>query len=175
MTTIIPKRYKSAKFEDVPSNIQALIKNIIDSRKGIYIYGDCGTGKTHIAYAIAKYCDSEGKIRNMFFNIPELIRFLKKDFDEVNKTLSSDNTNFAEVLNYKGLLIIDDLGTEKLTDWVEETIYAIINKRYENVVPTLFTSNLSPAKLTEKYGDRIVSRIVGSCDIVELKGEDKRI
>jgi DNA replication protein DnaC len=43
------------------------------------------------------------------------------------------------------------------------------------MLPIIFTSNLEPSKLVEKYGDRIVSRIIGSCDVVELKGDDKRI
>ena len=171
---IIPKRFEKAKYEDIPSNIQDLVNNIKTSRKGIYIYGSCGTGKTHICYAIVKKIEDE-MFKIKLWSLPELLRFLKRDFDEANKQKDFDNTNFAEVINFKGILVIDDIGAEKKSEWVEETLYTIINKRYEDVLPTIFTSNYSPEQLIERLGDRIVSRIVGSCDVVELKGEDKRL
>ena len=171
---MIPKRFEDAKFEDIPENIKGLVIKIIDSRKGIYIFGSCGTGKTHIAYACTKYFD-ENKLKNWLLNMPELLKLLKDDFREENKLIAPDNTNLSKILNYRGLLIIDDIGSEKITEWVEETLYAIVNKRYEDVIPTIFTSNLSPEELTKKYGDRIVSRVVGSCDVVELTGKDKRV
>lgn len=171
---MIPKRFENAKYEDIPDNIKNLVVNIVDSRKGIYIFGSCGTGKTHICYSIVKYFD-ENKMKNWLLNMPELLKLLKEDFREENKLVSQENTNLSKIFNFRGLLIIDDIGSEKITDWVEETLYAIVNKRYEDVLPTIFTSNLSPEKLTEKYGDRIVSRIIGSCDIAELLGEDNRL
>jgi len=171
----IPKRFELAKYKDVPNNITTLFDKIKESRKGIFIHGECGTGKTHIAYAIAKQSEDVMKLDVRFYNIPDLIRHLKRDFTEENKFLSDENTNIGKLLNFSGLLILDDFGTEKLTEWVEESLYMIINRRYENVYPTIFTSNLSPEKMVEKFGDRIVSRIIGSCDIVELKGNDRRI
>jgi len=171
---IIPKRFENAKYEDVPKNIQNLIKDIKESRRGIYIYGTCGTGKTHISYAIAKKIEDE-KFKVQFWSLPELLRFFKRDFDELNKLKDFQNSNFIQIMNYKGILIIDDIGVEKMSEWVEETLYAIINKRYEDVLPTIFTSNNSPEELITRLGDRIVSRIVGSCDIIELSGKDKRL
>lgn len=171
----IPKRFELVKYGDVPESISGLFNNIKESRKGIYIHGDCGTGKTHIAYALAKEAEEVLKLNVRFYNILDLMRHLKKDFSEENKYLSEENTNFGKLLAFSGLLILDDFGTEKLTEWVEESLYLIINKRYENVYPIIFTSNLSPEKMVSKFGDRIVSRIIGSCDIVELKGTDRRI
>jgi len=171
---MIPKRFEKAEYKDIPENIQVLVKNLYDSRRGIYIFGVCGTGKTHIAYACTKYFD-ENKIKSWLLNMPEMLGLMKEDFKDENKSVATENTNFSKILNYAGVLIIDDIGSEKITEWVEEMVYAIVNKRYEDVKPTIFTSNLPPEKLIEKYGDRIVSRIVGSCDVVELKGNDKRI
>lgn len=171
---IIPIRFQQAKYEDVPSNIQSLVENIKESRKGIYIYGTCGTGKTHICYAIASKINNE-KFKIRVWSLPELLRYIKRDYDELNKGKDFENTNFAQVMNYNGILVIDDIGTEKMSEWVEETLYAIINRRYEDVMPTIFTSNYSPEELTSRLGDRIVSRIVGSCDVIELSGKDRRI
>jgi DNA replication protein DnaC len=173
--TTIPNRYKLAKYEDVPENIRKLVDNIIESRKGIYIHGECGTGKTHIAYAIYNHLIDNLKIKTKIKNLPDLLQYIKKDFDKENELISNENSYFNQIVNFNGLLIIDDIGTEKITEWVEETLYAIINKRYEEIYPTIFTSNLNLSQLKTKYGDRIVSRIVGSCDIIELTGDDKRL
>ena len=80
-----------------------------------------------------------------------------------------------KIMDFKGLLFIDDIGAEKMTEWVAETFYLILNYRYNEMLPTIFTSNLSPSELAERIGDRIVSRIIGSSDVIKLDGEDRRL
>jgi DNA replication protein DnaC len=72
------------------------------------------------------------------------------------------------------VLILDDLGAEKASEWVAETLYILIDDRYGNMKPTVFTSNYSPSELAERLGDRIVSRIMEMCRIIEIKTSDKR-
>ncbi|MFA6325044.1 MAG: ATP-binding protein [Candidatus Paceibacterota bacterium] len=168
----IPKRFKKAKFDDVPEDIKSLVKDLGNSMKGIYIYGTCGVGKTHIAYAIGDFVEKNG-IRVIFTDFSSLISFLKEDV--VSTQGSSIESNLSTILNHKGLLIIDDLGSQKMTEWVQDRIYEIVNKRYEDVVPTIFTSNLSMQDLSGVIGDRITSRIIGSCNIIKLDGEDRRL
>ena len=62
-----------------------------------------------------------------------------------------------------------------MTCWVGETFYSIINTRYERMLPTFFSSNLSLPELAEKMGDRIASRIAEMCQIIKLSGKDLRI
>lgn len=75
-------------------------------------------------------------------------------------------------------LVLDDLGTEKLSDWVQEKLYAILDWRYGQELPTLVTSNLTLAELASHYrahGPRLASRIAGMGEEVELRGRDRRV
>jgi DNA replication protein DnaC len=73
------------------------------------------------------------------------------------------------------LLIIDDIGAERVTEWVRERMVSIINTRSSNGLCTIYTSNLSPKELTEELGDRIASRVLGSSQVVEISGGDWRL
>jgi DNA replication protein DnaC len=137
-------------------------------KKGLYIYGACGTGKTHSLYAIRKNCIA-GDVNSRIINTVELLRLFKLDFNDKHEH------NFEDYLEYKGILFIDDIGAEKNSEFVDETLYHLINVRYEKMIPTCFTSNLSLKELAEKNGDRLVSRIAGMCEIIKLEGNDKRI
>ena len=166
----IPKRYAQVKYDDVPENIKEALKDL--QNKGLYLYGAVGTGKTHIAYAI--YQKSNEQVMNyvLFFNTTELLYGLRKDIDKE----PVDRWNEDEkIMKHQGIVILDDIGAEKISDWVSERFYLIVNKRYENMYPTIFTSNFPIKELANKIGDRTVSRIVEMCNIVELTGEDKRI
>ena len=173
---MIPLRYKDVKFEDVPAEIKVHFESMVQSRRGIYIYGPVGTGKTHILWAlrkkraeIAEDKKTENVMRSWFYNTTELLHKIRSDFN--NKT----EDTLTDLLEYDGILFLDDIGAEKITDWVQETFYMIINKRYEQMLPTIFTSNLPIADLAERIGDRTASRIVEMCEIIKLDGKDRRL
>lgn len=87
-----------------------------------------------------------------------------------------DDSGYREkVINSQMFIMLDDIGAEKATEWVEEFIYLVVNKRYENEHPMIFTSNLPLSQLAEKIGDRTVSRIKEMCHIIKLDGEDRRL
>ena len=183
---MIPVRFQHAKYEDVPAKIQALFDAIPKSKRGLYIHGNVGTGKTHFAYALKKKWDvpttveaskkdnsvkvSKGRTA-IFWNTTELLREMRRDFDSEQK---SNVVDYLLDNDNESLLFLDDLGSEKMSDWVAETFYLIINSRYNNVVPTIFTSNFCIPDLAERIGERTVSRIVEMCDVVELVGSDRR-
>lgn len=170
-----PQRFETAKWEDVPKDIQTHLVTIREHRKGLYIHGGVGTGKTHLLYAIKKgHEEKEVPVATVrVYNCTEMLRQMREDF---NKTDKFDHYDLLEdLLSYRGLLMIDDIGSEKLSDWVLETFYLLVNKRYEENIPTIFTSNLKIGELADRIGDRTVSRIVELCKIVSLDGEDKRI
>ena len=137
-------------------------------KKGLYIYGACGTGKTYSLYAIRKNCLAS-EVNSRIINTVELLRLFKLDFNDKHEH------NFENYLEYTGILFIDDIGAEKNSEFVDETLYHLINVRYEKMLPTCFTSNLSLKELAEKNGDRLVSRIAGMCEIIKLEGNDRRI
>ena len=167
----IPRRFENTIYKEVPENIKKSFESIPETRRGIYIHGGVGTGKTHVAYALFKEA-GERKIACGLYNTTEMFREFRNDIRK------SDNevVGMEEILlENRGLVIFDDIGAEKLTDWVSETFYLIINRRYEEMLPTIFTSNLDIAQLAERIGDRTVSRIVEMCDIIKLDGKDRRL
>lgn len=166
-----PKRYEDTSWDDVPKNIQEYINNIKQTRKGLYIHGGYGTGKTHTAWAIKEHLD-EVPLKCRMLNVTELMSDIKADFDRSPYDKKRWEQDLTE---YNGVLILDDIGAERLSDYVVEVFYLIINKRYNEMLPIIFTSNLTLGSLAEKVGERIASRIIEMCDVVELGGEDKRI
>jgi len=174
---MIPERFKNAKYEDAPQKIRELFDKVYDTRKGLYIYGEVGTGKTHIIYALKQQWESTKKPsgelrRSMLWNTTELLHSIRQDFD---RPYGDKERAEERILNYSGLLFLDDVGSEKMSEWVAETFYMIINHRYNRVLPTIFTSNLPISDLADRIGDRTVSRIAEMCDVVELIGNDRRI
>lgn len=174
---IIPARYQDASWEQVPANLKAMVEKIRETRRGIYLHGEVGTGKTHVAYGIYKHLqtpqDQGGMgLKAQILNTTELMFDIRKDFDRS----AYDKQRWDERLrDYRGVLILDDIGAERLTDFVAETFYFIINSRYNEMLPTIFTSNLPIGELADRIGDRAASRIIELCDIVKLEGEDRRL
>lgn len=167
----IPARYENSSYADVPAKLKKLFEAMKDSRKGLYLHGDVGTGKTHIAYALLKEWEAKGG-RADFWNTSELLQDFK---DEYDRDAFSKKHTFDRLMDSKRLLFLDDIGSEKVTDYVLERFYLLVNHRYNEMIPTVFTSNLSIGQLAEKIGDRIASRIVELCDVVPLTGEDRRL
>ena len=168
----IPARYASAKYEDVPENIRQKFGKILQSRRGLYLHGGVGTGKTHIAYALKKKLDKHTQLKADFWNTSELMQEIKEDFD---RDAYSKTRVFDKMTEEKMPFFLDDIGSEKLTDWVLERFYLIINRKYNEMVPIIFTSNYSIEELADRIGDRIASRIVEMCDIIKIDGPDRRL
>jgi len=167
----IPRRFENCDYKEVPANIKKSFEAISETRRGIYIHGGVGTGKTRIAYALLKEA-GERKISCGLWNTTEMFRQFRRDI----KRSDDDRADVEDVLlESRGLLVFDDIGAEKLSEWVSETFYLIINRRYEEMIPTIFTSNLDIGQLAERIGDRTVSRIVEMCDIIKLDGQDRRL
>jgi len=169
---MIPKRYENAKYDDIPSDIRKYFEAMRESRRGLYIYGGIGTGKTHIAYALVNVSLEKAKLHTRIWNTTELFHEMRLDMDRSynNKILPEE-----DIIKHRGIVILDDIGSEKISDWVMENFYLIVNSRYNECLPTIFTSNLPIAELAERISDRTVSRIVEMCDIFKIDGEDRRI
>jgi len=141
--------------------------------KGLFLYGNVGTGKTHLAVAIVDYIarlhknEINGSIR--FITVTELLQTIKDSFKY------TDGKNVIDRFKKCRLLIIDDMGTNKVTDWTQEVFYSIINYRYENLLPTIITTNLTIDEFKKVNDERLMSRIFEMCKGVKLSGEDHRI
>lgn len=145
---------------------------------GLILFGSYGTGKTHLAVAILHEL-IERDINGLFVTVPELLNEIRKDF---NVDKESKKSELLESIKTAEFLILDDLGAEKTSDWVREQLFMIINARYENMLPTIITTNIKllPANdkdidnLESKVGARTVSRIIEMCNGIMLNGDDYR-
>lgn len=145
---------------------------------GLYIMGGNGTGKTHLAAAIAIDL-MRREIPVIFRNSVTLMQELRDKLDHPDESIHG----FYRSLREADLLIIDDLGKERCTEWTMSELYGIVNDRYEDMRPTIITTNYSPdnlaAALIPSGGDRtkidaVVSRLRESCAVIVLDGEDYR-
>lgn len=156
-------RYKDATIEECDVKLKDAIKLAIEEKKGIFVYGNTGVGKTYFCYAVGN--TKKIKVENFVLLLSEFRDYMMKGFynEKVKELCEAD------------YLIIDDIGSEKVTDFVIEFIYTIVNRRYENQKRTILTTNLQFKEFGDRYGDRILSRIAEMCIMVELKGNDKRL
>lgn len=166
-----PKRYQDAEYKAIPGEIKGVFERAIGDRRGLYIHGPVGSGKTFVAWAIANEWEKKNR-RTKFWNTTELLHEIRRDFDlpPIDKSHAAD-----DLLAYDGLLFLDDVGAERMTEWVAETFYLVLNRRYDRMLPTIITSNLPVSELAERIGDRAASRIVEMCEVIELVGSDRRI
>lgn len=134
---------------------------------GLLLWGDVGTGKTFFAACIANYLIDRG-VPVMMTNF---IRLSNALWDE------GDRNEYINSLNRYKLLIIDDLGAERQSEFMLEQVYNIIDSRYKNGQPLIITTNLSLTELKNpsdiKYS-RIYSRIIEMCVPVKFEGADRR-
>lgn len=163
-----PLRFANSDFSKLPKDVREKIEKVKETRRGLYIWGPVGTGKTYAAYAILKKLGDMG-IRGNLHTSPELMDMLRDDYGH------KDTYNLERLLDNRGVLIIDDLGAEKASDWVTETLHKIVDKRYREVLPTIITSNFDLGELAGRVGDRIPSRLAEMCDLIRLEGEDRRL
>ena len=146
------------------SRAAKLAKGFIENRpkRGVFFYGATGTGKTFLAAIIAQSFIRDGK-RVTFYDMPSLYDAIKHTFDTNESTAA-----FIDNVCDSDLLILDDMGTERVTDWTSEQLYLIVNRRYNANRPLIATSNFDFAGLERRLGNdltarRIVSRLEEMC------------
>lgn len=135
-----------------------------ENNLGLVIFGDVGTGKSYMAAAIANAL------------IDRFVSVRMTNCSNIINAIFKDNSIIDELDKFD-LLILDDFGTERLTDFGEEQIYNIINGRYECGKPLIITTNLNLKEMKEPQsisGKRIFDRIWEMCSPVEIKGESIR-
>jgi DNA replication protein DnaC len=175
------KGYTLGNFRVVVSNSAARARMKVDeylenweenreAGRGLYFCGGVGTGKTHLAVAVMQEIIRRKRVPSLFVTIPELLDNLRGAYNDPARDLDE----WMDAVKNADLLILDDLGSEKATTWVQERLFVIVNHRYREALPTIFTSNIGPEALPSQLGQRTASRIIAMCEGVELEGADYR-
>lgn len=178
-TTAVPYRYRDATAEH--PDIQAWADraaNDIHEGGFLVITGNVGTGKTHQAYGALRRIAEAGpkRFEMLAVTAPDMYARLRPNGSD--KGAEYELKQFARI----PLLLIDDLGTEKLSEFTEEATYRIVNERYNACLPLLITTNhlvrADPASdrpdLVTRLGDRLASRVAQDAHVVTLTGPDLR-
>ncbi len=141
---------------------------------GLLLMGGCGAGKTHLAVAVLHELIISGKPgRLLFSNFQDLIQQIHASFgsDQV-----PDKSEILRPLIEADLLVLDELGSQKPTSFVQDVLYYVINSRYNDALPTIFTTNYFDGpqerdeSLEQRIGQRLRSRLHEMCEPVLLPG-----
>lgn len=144
------------------------VRFILNPNASYYFSGYCGAGKSTQAllharnFITSNSLTSEWQDQNMeFIRFTDFVTIARKSFGERDQAWSN-RQRIKDIMKIK-YLILDDIGTEKQTEYVNQLIYELMEARYTNDCITVMTSNYCVEEIKEKYGDRISSRITGIC------------
>lgn len=183
LSAVIPRRYRDVAFDrppvteieprravDAVRSFAGRIDDHLDGGHGLWLMGPVGTGKTTLAMLVSKAAMEAGRTVAIY-SLPRLL-------NEIRTTFGTDRSHLdlLDRLTAVDLLHVDDVGAERMTDWVMEELYSIVNSRYEDERSIVLTTNiLDRDALCEQIGARTVSRLTEMCDALPLLGGDHRM
>jgi DNA replication protein DnaC len=199
----IPQRYAKCTFDsyDTKGSVDRSLKAaLIQARsfvntypletdgKGLLFIGSIGVGKTHLAVATLRALIVERGAKGLFYDYRDLLKELQNSYER--KRHQSEREILAPVFD-ADVLVLDEIGAAKASDWAGDTITHIVNTRYNDSKSTIVTTNLAnlppgaPATrdnfaapqqetLGDRIGERMRSRLQEMCVVIEMMGEDRR-
>jgi DNA replication protein DnaC len=196
----IPPRYEHCAletFEPGNASLRAALERAVefcssyphlgaDEGLGLLFCGDNGVGKTHLAVAVLRELVTAKGVRGQFWDFHELIRAIKSSFDRETKTTE---LQVLQPVVDADVLLLDDLGAWKMTEWMNDTLFYILNSRYMAKRPTVITTNFQDVTrekalsadhlrrreyLVERIGQRLRSRLMEMCLVIQVQGGDHR-
>lgn len=182
----IPRKYMwkfVEDFEIVNDVAQRLISipNLIrensagkGSGKGYYLWGNAGSGKTLLACIILQELMLKHGQRGIFIDLSrQFFRRLKRSYDVTDELYGREGQIMDELIEVP-FLVIDDFGVQRNTEWESETLYNLVDSRYEQERLTILTSNIHISSFKNIAYGRVYSRIMEMCNIVKVDLPDYR-
>jgi|SRR6188508_2358455 DNA replication protein DnaC len=183
----VPRRYLGCHFNSYeptnPTQTQAVrfamnfTQEFPAVDQGLLLTGPVGVGKTHLAVSILKGLTERGGFSCLFYEFGSLLKEIQDSYN--SSTHTSELGVLSPVLNVD-VLVLDELGASKPTDWVRDTMAHIINTRYNDRKHTIFTTNYLDERqaneetLEDRIGIRLRSRLFEMCKTIEIRGADYR-
>lgn len=186
----IPTRYRKCDLDNFDAVTVSLRDALAYSKRfveeypgvdfGLLYLGRCGVGKTHLAVSVLKLLVEKGlQGQGLFYDFRDLLKEIQDSYNP--NTHTSELKILAPVFDAE-VLVLDELGASKPSEWVQETMTHIINKRYNDRKVTIFTSNYQDAvadaaydeTLTDRVGVRLRSRLHEMCKQINMRGNDYR-
>lgn len=165
-----PDQYRSAKLSDFGEDIKSKVKRGMEAGSMITVLGSTGSGKTRLAMAV--YRQLKYRRTAEFICVPEFV-------SELQSTMSKWGSHEVENMvkrarAFDGVMVLDDFGSEKMTEFVRQSLFIIINHREMYNRCTIITSNRSLGEISEMIEERIASRLASGL-VINLELQDHRL
>jgi DNA replication protein DnaC len=202
----IPERYKHCELSnfDHEGPLKSLAPAYRDAcrfvseypleKKGLLLIGPIGVGKTHLAAGIIRELVMQKGIACLFYDYRELLKEIQNSY---NPSVQTTEMEVLQAVFETEVLVLDELGAIKPTEWVWDTVSHVLNTRYNDECTTIITTNYSDQRpggeaqqsnsysaaaranreetLGDRIGERMRSRLHEMCQIVTMRGEDYRM
>lgn len=164
----VPEQFQSARLDDVDDQVREAVaawarSAVEHTARNLVVTGPVGVGKTHVALAAARVVVEAGA-RVEFWPVDQLLDQLRPDGDPA----------VGRAAYACAVLVLDDLGAERRTEWTAERIHQVVNDRWLHRRPIIATTNLAIPDLESHLGERTYSRLVDHATAVRLTGPDRR-
>jgi len=204
----IPRRYEHCSLDNFECGFRGADKSLKSARltmqrfvdgypvetegKGLLLTGDIGVGKTHVAVGLLKELISRRGVTGLFYDYRELLKEVQNSY---NKEVSATELSILRPVFEAEVLVLDELGAAKPSEWVWDTVAQILNWRYNERRTTIITTNyaneasllngaapqdtaarraMRDETLGDRIGERMLSRLQEMCVVVEMRGKDFR-